>query len=70
MPKCPECGEEISELKANTVEYCTYWFYVEDNQTHYENDDSEVDEIYFCCPKCGKTLFTDEPSAEKFLLGE
>ena len=69
MPRCPECGEEISylvyyekvwqktacELKGREMEYDGDWDVV-----------SVLEQVY-CCPECDAELFHREEDAKKFL---
>ena len=71
MPICPKCGNQIQELTAYTVEYNTYAFFINgDWGADYEQTDSFWDEVKFCCPICGATLFLSIEEAEKFLRGK
>jgi len=71
MPKCPKCGEEISELFYKVIDNGRVWL----------NDKGEIEyelasDIYgdeqksvgeFRCPECGEVLFASEHEAIEFL---
>jgi len=71
MPKCPECGEEIDYLKHYQSGEAYYHIKIVDKEIQYLEqpfiDDGKVN--CYECPKCNKTLFTDEVDAIAFLEG-
>jgi predicted RNA-binding Zn-ribbon protein involved in translation (DUF1610 family) len=69
MPRCPECGEEISYLFNVCEEVCRYVFELDDDGCpRYEHDDAwEGDWSVYECPNCGAELFHSEEEAEAFL---
>jgi DNA-directed RNA polymerase subunit RPC12/RpoP len=73
MPRCPECGKEISYLLVERVEGGMAEL-DEEGELEYEwADDYYGDEavgLRYICPECGKVLFEDEYDAEAFLRGE
>ena len=71
MPRCPECGKEISYL-VNYVSNITekFTFTVSDRgEPEYEYVDtySFGSESVYVCPVCDEELFANEEEAIKFL---
>jgi predicted RNA-binding Zn-ribbon protein involved in translation (DUF1610 family) len=65
--RCPKCGAVIDHLDywegaINTGEYWQDGFR--------DVTPSYVDEYYFLCPECGRILFNDIETAERFLRGQ
>jgi len=65
MAKCPECGEEISEL----INVCSAWkLYRYTPDGNYEHiDDVAGDTSEYECPECNEVLFYSEEEAKEFL---
>ena len=66
MSKCPECGEEIDYLHNVESGDMDYRFNPDGS---YESGDFMTDggKNEYECPKCRKTLFTNETDAQEFL---
>jgi hypothetical protein len=57
-------------LKVRTVEYNDYILRLdEDGEPDILSDESYIEQEDYCCPICGKTLFTFEEEAVEFLRG-
>ena len=73
MPRCPQCDSEIGHLKyyemvqaySHFMAGAKYVF-----QTNIDLDDTDDAKLEYECYVCGEVLFTDEESANAFLLGE
>ena len=71
MPICPECEEEIEELryweKIDSSSWCSL---DKDGRMDYEGQDNSYDNptgLEWCCPKCSEVLFEVEDEAITFL---
>ena len=72
MPKCPNCGTEISCLNNYCSQEHKYVFCLVDDKpeyteirwypTEHTND--------YCCPECLEVIATSEDRAIRFLKGE
>jgi len=77
--KCPNCHEDITDLRCFSLLWREDRFTVEqiDDGEHikpkYEPDQiclSEPTKVEFNCPECDAKLFDNEPSAIAFLSGK
>ncbi len=71
MPKCPNCKEEIEELRNIVSGSNEYTLFSIGNDTEYEEKDFAEDYVVneYWCPECQEVLFTDEEKAIDFLKG-
>jgi hypothetical protein len=70
MPKCPKCGEEVSELFYKVIDGGRVWLNDDGNIEYELASDTYGDEakwLEFTCPECGEVLFTSEEDAIEFL---
>jgi Zn finger protein HypA/HybF involved in hydrogenase expression len=69
MAICPKCKKEIDYLNYVESGEMQYKFRVINNNPFFEQDEfySDNASIYFECPECGETLFTNIEDAIKFL---
>ena len=73
MPKCPECGEEVTYLHKyeQTETKHAFRLDLENGGTMEEFlDEYERDEIDFECPYCSECIAHSDKEAEAILLGE
>lgn len=74
MPKCPECGKEITFLRDFSPSWQEFSMTIgADGYGHFENEhnvfpmENEVPGDELECPECDQVLFTNVEEAEKFL---
>lgn len=67
MPKCPQCDEEISELR---YEYTVSYSCIFDVDGASDADDHGIVDDAYVCDHCGECIATTSEDALKFLRGE
>ncbi len=71
MPKCPACGEEISNLTHGEVGARLSLFMLEGDGRVSEEEKAYISwREEFHCPECGIVLFNAREDAIRFLNGE
>jgi hypothetical protein len=64
MPNCPKCNEDIDHLDFVSKE--THYGEFTSEGDYEENDNIDVDDIFYRCPECNNDLFTDYDDANEF----
>lgn len=60
MSQCPKCKRKITTLNAVCIEETVQTVEVEDGYLGYNSPDAQqITKIYFKCPECGATLFSN-----------
>ena len=69
MVKCPECKNEIEDLRYSTKINSYGVLFVDDkgNSDYDTKDFGDWEDTEFACPRCNKVLFVDSSEAEEFL---
>lgn len=70
MPRCPNCGAEITRLLHYSKKFEAY-YYDGEGYERAEGRDIPGDYVDYTCPECGEVLFYSEDEAKEFLgVGE